>query len=263
LISVIVPALNEEAQIEETLRSLTSQTQKRNEYEIVVVDGGSTDGTCNIAKRYTDKVIVQTHPGIGGARKDGAEAASGRILAFTDADTTFPPNWLDTISENLKVYEASTGPVIFQNGNIKTAILSTWRTLYRPLNLLNFYYIIGSNMAVRTKTYWRAGGHSDVSLLDDYDLSVKLFRKGTWSCYDSRQEVYTSSRRAHKLLTYGITVAYGHYNYMIAKDYDKLLNYPKVENMMIKDVLTGSKWGKNALTMMTSVQTTLQETMKR
>jgi len=50
---------------------------------------------------------------------------------------------------------------------------------------------------------------------------------------------------------------------MIAKDYDKLLNYPKVENMMIKDVLTGSKWGKNALTMMTSVQTTLQETMKR
>lgn len=236
-----MPALNEEKHIEETLRSLSNQTLNRQKYEIIVVDGGSIDRTCAISERFADKVILQTHPGIGGARKDGGEAASGQILTFTDADTTFPKGWLEVIRKNLERYEASTGPVIFRDRNLRTDILRTWRELYRVLNAFNFYYIIGSNMAVRSDIYSRIGGHSDVSLLDDYDLSMKLFKNGSTITYDSHQVVYTSSRRAHKLLTYGMTVAYGHYNYMIAKDYDKLLNYPKPESMSVRDILKGIK----------------------
>lgn len=259
MISVIVPALNEEEHIEATLRSLLSQSLGRESYEIVVVDGGSDDGTVEIAEELADRVIVQTHPGIGGARRDGAEAASGDILAFTDADTDFPRGWLELISRNLEQHEASTGPVIFQDRDLRTEILTAVRSSYKLLKAFNFCYMIGSNMAMRRETYRRTGGHRDISLLDDYDLSVKLFKIGADAVYDPRQAVYTSSRRAHKLLTYGVTVAYGHYNYAVTKDYDKLLYYPKVEEMTVKDVLNGIRWGRNVVSAVETVQSTLKK----
>lgn len=228
-------------------------------YEIIVVDGGSDDGTIEIAEVYADKVIVQTHPGIGGARRDGAEVASGQIIAFTDADTAFPRGWLDVISQNLERHEACTGPVMFQDRDLRTEILRAVRSSYKLLKAFNFCYMIGSNMAMRRETYRRTGGHRDISLLDDYDLSVKLFKIGADAVYDPDQAVYTSSRRAHKLLTYGVTVAYGHYNYAVTKDYDKLLNYPKVEEMTVKDVLNGIRWGRNVVTAVETVQATLKK----
>jgi len=259
MISVIVPALNEVEQIEGTLRSLASQSMGIESYEIIVVDGGSDDGTIEIAEVYADRVIVQTHPGIGGARRDGAEVASGQIIAFTDADTAFPRGWLDVISQNLERHEACTGPVMFQDRDLRTEILRAVRSSYKLLKAFNFCYMIGSNMAMRRETYRRTGGHRDISLLDDYDLSVKLFKIGADAVYDPDQAVYTSSRRAHKLLTYGVTVAYGHYNYAVTKDYDKLLNYPKVEEMTVKDVLNGIRWGRNVVTAVETVQATLKK----
>jgi len=258
MISVIVPALNEAEQIETTLRSLASQSLGIESYEIIVVDGGSDDGTVEIALEYADRVIFQTHPGIGGARRDGAEAAQGRILAFTDADTAFARGWLEVLSRNLERHDASTGPVIFQDRDLRTEILQAWRSSYKLLKAFNFCYMIGSNMAMRRETYQRAGGHRDISLLDDYDLSVKLFKIGADAVYDPRQAVYTSSRRAHKLLTYGVTVAYGHYNYAVTKDYDKLLNYPKVDDMTVKDLLSGIRWGRGVVSAVETVQSTLK-----
>ncbi len=259
MISVIVPALNEAEQIEATLRSLASQSLGIESYEIIVVDGGSDDGTVEIALEYADRVIFQTHPGIGGARRDGAEAARGRILAFTDADTAFPRSWLEILSKNLKRHDASTGPVIFQDRDLRTEILQAWRSSYKLLKAFNFCYMIGSNMAMKRETYQRAGGHRDISLLDDYDLSVRLFKIGADAVYDPRQAVYTSSRRAHKLLTYGVTVAYGHYNYAVTKDYDKLLNYPKVDDMTVKDLLNGIRWGRGVVSAVETVQSTLKK----
>jgi len=263
LISVIVPALNEASHIETCLKSLKVQSVGSELYEIIVVDGGSEDETCSIAEKYAKKVICQDDPGIGGARRDGAQEASGQILAFTDADTILPDNWLETINRNLNRYDASTGPVIFQDNNVKTDILATWRGLYKLLNKIDFYYMIGANMAVRSETYHRVGGHSDISLLDDYDLSVKLFKNKATTLYDPGQVVYTSSRRAGKLLTYGMTVAYGHYNYLVTKDYDKLLNYPKVEEMTLKDILKDNRLGRDVLSAMETLQTTLRENKRK
>jgi len=146
---------------------------------------------------------------------------------------------------------------------MKTNILMTWRYLYKMLNIFNFYYMIGANMAMRSNVYHNIGGHSDISLLDDYDLSIKLFKNGSYIRYDPVQVVYTSSRRARKLLTYGMTVAYGHYNYMISKDYDKLLNYPKVEEMTAKDILRDNRVGRGILDSTEMLQTSLQQTIKK
>ena len=229
MISVIVPALNEEKDLEACLRRLSCQRVEE-DYEIIVVDGGSKDCTVSLAEKHADLVIPQKSRGIGGARRDGAAAAAGDKLAFTDADTLVSPEWLLEISSNLIGWEASTGPVIYPQSNIRSGIIENWRSLYRLLSFSNFYYIIGSNMAVRANAYWQAGGHSEISLLDDYDLSLKLFRIGATVRYDPVQAVYTSSRRVEKLFTYAVTVAYGHYHY-VTGDHEKLLCYPKPEAM--------------------------------
>ena len=239
MISVILPALNEEWGIEACLRSISEQSPSE-DYEVVVVDGGSQDRTASIACELADKVVIQTSPGIGGARRDGAKAATGDKLAFTDADTIVSEGWLEAISSNLDRYDASTGPVVYQDQGVKSELIQRWRSMYRIFYLSNFYYILGSNMAVRAGTYRQIGGHSDISLLDDYDLSLKLFRDKARVRHDPHQVVYTSSRRAEKLLAYAFTVAYGHYHYSISGDHSRLLRYPKTEEMRLRDLIPAS-----------------------
>jgi glycosyltransferase involved in cell wall biosynthesis len=236
MISVIVPALNEETEIGACLRSISEQKPSE-DYEIIVVDGGSRDRTALIAWQYADNVILQKSPGIGGARKDGADAALGDKLAFTDADTIASDNWLEAISSNLDRYDASTGPVVYQDQDLKSEIIQRWRSLYRIFYSTNFYYILGSNMAVRAETYQKVGGHSNISLLDDYDLSLKLSRNRAKVRFDHSQVVYTSSRRAEKLVSYAFTVACGHYHYRISGDRSRLLHYPKAEEMKLRDLI--------------------------
>ena len=98
MISVIIPTFNEEENIAQCLVSLRHQTVPRGEYEIIVVDGNSKDRTREIAQKYADKVFIQTSPRVGGARNDGIMAASGDIVATTDADCILPPTWIATIT---------------------------------------------------------------------------------------------------------------------------------------------------------------------
>jgi len=101
VISVIIPALNEEKRIEQCLQSLKNQSY--GDFEIIVVDGGSRDGTVEITRRYA-KVIKQKSRTIGGARREGAMVAKGDILAFTDADTILDCNWLSSIEKDMKKF---------------------------------------------------------------------------------------------------------------------------------------------------------------
>ena len=99
MISVIVPALNEEKDLGSCLKALSRQKVDE-DYETIVVDGGSGDGTVRVAEEIADLVISQSSRGIGGARRDGAAAACGEKLAFTDADTIVSPDWMREISSN-------------------------------------------------------------------------------------------------------------------------------------------------------------------
>ncbi len=82
MISVIIPTFNEEENIAQCLVSLSHQSMPRSEYEIIVVDGGSKDATCEIAKKYADLVFTQTSKKVGGARNDGVMAASGGYCCY-------------------------------------------------------------------------------------------------------------------------------------------------------------------------------------
>jgi len=99
MISVVIPTFNEEENIAQCLVSLRHQTVPRSEYEIIIVDGGSKDRTREIAGKYADKVFIQTSRKVGGARNDGIMAATGDIVATTDADCIIPPIWIETITK--------------------------------------------------------------------------------------------------------------------------------------------------------------------
>lgn len=94
--SVIVVTFNSAATIEETLESLQDQTVDDNRYEILVVDGGSSDETLQIARNYA--VAIHEVPGgsIGECRNVGIENAAGEFIAFTDSDCRVPEDWLET-----------------------------------------------------------------------------------------------------------------------------------------------------------------------
>lgn len=228
MISVIVPALNEEATILDCLESLAAQSIPRGTYEIIVVDGGSSDRTREYAKPVADRVISQKRAGIGGARGDGAEAANGDILVFTDADTRHPPAWLETIQEVLTVggYDVCTGPVRFYDPTFRSCLIRGWRQYYLLLHPFGFYWLIGSNFAVKKDVYIRAGGHRDISILEDYDLSLRLFDAHAECIYDRRIVALTSARRMKSILGYAELYLTGYYHYHVTGRAEGLLKYP-------------------------------------
>lgn len=97
MISVVVPLYNKEKQIAHTLQSVFNQTFQ--DFEIVIVDDGSTDGSVAEVAKYSDsriRLIRQTNAGVSAARNRGIEEARYDLIAFLDADDEWKPEYLAT-----------------------------------------------------------------------------------------------------------------------------------------------------------------------
>lgn len=95
IVSIIIPAHNEEALLGATLDALTAALARAGETtEIIVVDDASTDRTAAIARERGAQVVDANVRQIAAARNAGARAARGRLLVFVDADTLVPPDVL-------------------------------------------------------------------------------------------------------------------------------------------------------------------------
>ena len=104
-VSIVVVCLNEEAVISKCIDSLLSQTHKARPFEIIVVDGDSTDKTLSIAKTYSSRypilsVFVEHKKGTAAARNRGIAEAQFELIAFIDADCVAPPRWLDILASS-------------------------------------------------------------------------------------------------------------------------------------------------------------------
>jgi len=103
-ISVVIPAYNAAATLAEQLEALATQ-QYEDDWEVVIVDNGSTDGTADLARRYCQRfrafTLIDSGPqrGHSAPRNAGATAARGELLAFCDADDVVAPGWLQAMAD--------------------------------------------------------------------------------------------------------------------------------------------------------------------
>ena len=96
-VSVIVPVRNAAHFLDECLTSIGASNPR----ELIVVDGNSTDGSCDVSRRYTDHVLSDEGRGLPVARMLGVQAATSRWVALVDADVVVPPGGIGELLEEL------------------------------------------------------------------------------------------------------------------------------------------------------------------
>ena len=170
-ISVIIPILNEAKILEKTLSQLQSELEA---HELIVVDGGSTDGSVHIAEKY-GKVIV-SEPGRAKQLNTGAASATGDILIFLHADI-----WLESGALAAAAIAISSGYV---GGGFQQKIDGT-HFLYRAIettgNVRGKYLKIfygDSGIFLKRTDFEKIGGFPEVPILEEMEFSKKLRRLG-------------------------------------------------------------------------------------
>ncbi len=199
-ISVIIPTLNEAGRIEGAIKSALGSGPKvyppdkppdKNEIEVIVADGGSTDKTLDLAGPLGAKVV--TGPQGRGEQMDlGATISTGEILLFLHADTRLPEGW------QRDVLEAMENPRL-SGGAFTLSIDATgWR--FRVVEYLSTFRakhlgLIYGDQAIftRRETFVDIKGFNKLPLFEDVDCVIKLKRKGDVIVLNKR--VLTSSRR--------------------------------------------------------------------
>lgn len=106
MISVIIPTLNRAALLEKTLVSLTQQTIRETDFEVLVIDNGSTDSTADVVTKFSShlniKCFLEKNPGLHEGRHRGVRESSGEILVYADDDIKALPSWIEGIAESFK-----------------------------------------------------------------------------------------------------------------------------------------------------------------
>jgi rSAM/selenodomain-associated transferase 2 len=187
MISIIIPALNEAHSIGATLAAASRLSVRA---EVIVVDGGSDDGTREIARARGAKVIASER-GRGAQMHEGARAAQGDVLWFLHADTIVPAAALDLIVEALRDPQVVAGNFeVHFDGQGRSARFMTW--LYPRLRRLGLYYG-DSAIFVRRETYEHVGGFEAFPIFEDLDLMKRARKWGRMVHLPA--VVVTSSRR--------------------------------------------------------------------
>lgn len=189
LISVIIPVVNEEAALEPLLRQLELEPAA---HEVIIVDGGSTDRSVELA-RSSGAIVISSPRGRGNQICRGVEQAGGDVLLFLHADSVFPSGGLQRIREVLTEYPKAVG------GNFRLIFdgdtaFSRWLTgFYAFVRLFRLYYG-DSGIFVRRAIYDAIGGMRPIPVMEDLEFVRRLERSGTTCCIIDKPLV-TSSRR--------------------------------------------------------------------
>src|SRR3989344_1251808 len=218
--SVIIPALNEAKYIETSIQALLKQDVQKKNFEIIVVDNGSTDKTKEIAKRAgADKIITEKQKGTNIARQRGIEKSEGDILAFLDADCIPPPDWLRKIEKLLKEKNvaAVSGPYDYGFKGLKL-LLEKFYEYVLMVHLDTTFYILfgkragqimGGNFAAPRKTIEKIGGLPPLKFDGDDSTTAMLVARNVGRVlFTTKLEVKSSPRRFEKRGLLKVTARY-------------------------------------------------------
>ncbi|MFX1445168.1 MAG: glycosyltransferase family 2 protein [Promethearchaeota archaeon] len=209
LVSIIIITLNEVENLEETITAVIEASQIDPGYsipiEIIVSDGGSTDGTIELAKKLADKVVIG-RPSRYNQLNDGAKLARGDILLFLHADTLLPKNaFINIINYMEGTSKIGGGFTKKWNWNPKlkrTRLLKFLNYLWEEMGnwLVRFFKSFPGDNAifVRKSVFEELNGFKPLWICEDFDFSHRLKRYGRRKIICITSAVLTSTRRFEK-----------------------------------------------------------------
>ncbi len=199
MISVIIPVLNEGVLAGPALETLL---QQRGQYEVIVVDGGSQDGTCDIVRQFPVQLIRQpptVPPGLGSQINLGAQRASGTVLLFLHIDVSLPPRGISQIEV------ACTDPRIIGGGFIPSYYGPVPTSARLSLALVELVWKAGTGGLkwfvgdtapfMRSDVFWRSGAYPPAGFASDWDFARRMQKLGRLAvirdpaCVNSRRLV--------------------------------------------------------------------------
>lgn len=179
IISFIIPAYNEEKNIVNTLKMIKQHVPPHQIYELILVDHGSIDGTCKLAKQYGAKVYEHPEGTIAALRNYGVSKAIGDILVFIDADISLTFEWENHIEEVISVLRS--GEKILTGSWYCVPEKPNWIEKYwfEPLQKINNTHINSGHMIISRALFHSLGGFTDkLETGEDYDISMRAKAQG-------------------------------------------------------------------------------------
>ena len=191
--SIIIPVYNRPQEVDELLESLCAQTLK--DFEVVVVEDGSTEKCDLVCEKYKDRLNLnyyfKTNSGPGPSRNYGAERSHGDYLIILDSDVIVPENYLEIIKEELdrEPCDAFGGPdsahpsftPIQKAINYAMTSFFTTGGIRGGKRKMDKFYPRSFNLGIKKSVYEALEGFAPMRYGEDIDLSTRIFMNG-YSC---------------------------------------------------------------------------------
>jgi rSAM/selenodomain-associated transferase 2 len=186
-ISVIIPTLNEEKELPQTL----AQLDRYKKLEVIVVDGGSEDSTVEIAKNH-GRQVLSSPKGRGVQLNYGAKVSSGEILLFLHGDTRLPDKFDSLIHKTIKKKNCAAGAFSLRIDSPRKSLAMIAYCANLRSKYLQMPY--GDQAIFTSKNiYSKACGYAEVPIMEDYIFMQDIRKYGKICILD--EEATTSARR--------------------------------------------------------------------
>jgi rSAM/selenodomain-associated transferase 2/rSAM/selenodomain-associated transferase 1 len=190
LLSIIIPTLNEEANLPRLLTQLLQEPR----IEVIVSDGGSSDATCQIAEQAGVR-IIRGSKGRGRQMNAGAALARGEVLLFLHADAYLPANFAQTVWNNiLSGHTAGAFRLHIDDPRWRYRLVEFGANLRSRWLQLPYG---DQAMFIQSEAFFSMNGFQNWPLLEDFEFARRLRRRGPIMIADSSTTV--SARRWHRI----------------------------------------------------------------
>jgi len=178
-ISFVIPALNEEKCIVDTIASIYNFVSSEYHFEIIVVDNGSTDRTKHLAASAGATVYVEPDAKVGALRNLGVAHSTGQYLVFLDADVRLTKSWNQGINETFHMLEKNPNIVTGSKCGVSETPSFIEKYWFAPLLSKNSSYINSGHLITTRQLFDKLGGFSaELTSGEDYDFSIRAKKLG-------------------------------------------------------------------------------------